>query len=319
MHPPCAQYPPGVTRPAVDVVAPLRGERSELEELRARLGRLRLRPSDSVLVVDNTPRAASAGAAEPGGVPVLHAAERTTPGFARNRGAARGSAEWIVFLDADTVPEPDLLERYFDPLPAERTGLLGGGVRDEPAAPGAGAAARYAYLRGVSDQEGTLRFGRWGYPKTANAALRRAAFEAVGGFREDIRAGEDADLAYRLRDAGWQTERREHAAVVHRNRTTVRGFAAQRAVHGSGAAWLAERYPGSFPARRRPGLVWWGIRACAGGLASAAWNRDRDRAVWAVIGPLDDLVFELGRSIPNQRPLPRRSPWRRLRLVRGGS
>jgi len=300
----------------VDVVVPFRGERAELEELRARLGRLRLRPSDSLLLVDNTPRAALPGETEVGGVPVLHAAQRATPGFARNRGAARGSAEWIVFLDADTVPSADLLERYFDPPPGQRTGLLGGGVRDEPAAAGAGAAARYAYLRGVSDQEGTLQFGRWGYPKTANAALRRAAFEIVGGFREDIRAGEDADLTYRLRDAGWQTERREHAAVVHRNRTTVCGFAAQRAVHGSGAAWLCEHYPGSFPARRRPGLLWWGIRALACGLASAAWNRDGDRAVWAVIGPLDDLVFELGRSVPNQRPLPRRSPWRRLRLVR---
>jgi len=54
------------------------------------------------------------------------------------------------------------------------------------------------------------------------------------------------------------------------------------------------------------------------GLVSAALGRDRDGAVWAVFEPLDDLLFEFGRSIPNERPLPARSPWRRL-LSEGGA
>ena len=142
----------------------------------------------------------------------MHAPEIPTPAYARNRGAAEGAAEWLVFIDSDATPAPDLLDRYFDPPPEPRTGLIGGGVLDEEVPAGAPAVARYAYLRGAMSQEDTFDFGEWGYPKTANVACRRAAFEEVGGFREGIRAAEDADLTYRLRAAGWEVERREDAA-----------------------------------------------------------------------------------------------------------
>lgn len=142
------------------MVIPFRGDPDELARLRERLDILRLGPGDSLTVVDNTPGSRTAGAPE--GAPVLPAGERATPAHARNRGAQRGSAEWIVFPDADTLPPPDLLDRYFDPPPGERTALLGGAVVDEAERPGGGIAARYAALRAVSSQEGTYRFGRWG-------------------------------------------------------------------------------------------------------------------------------------------------------------
>jgi GT2 family glycosyltransferase len=287
-----------VPRPAVDVVVPFRGSGEELHRIRERLARLRLRPGDSVLVVDNRP---GPGPVPPGDVPVLSAPGRQTPGYARNRGAARGAAEWILFVDADVLAPDDLLDSYFDPPPGERTALVAGGVRDEPVAPDAPAAARYAYIRALTSQDDSFRFGSWGFPKTANALLRRAAFEAVGGFREDIRTAEDADLTYRLRQAGWEVERRERAAAVHVARRTVRGLVVQKLMHGAGAAWLAREYPGAFPARRRPGLVWWGVRTAARGLVEAARGRSRDRALWAVLEPIEQVTFELGRSLPNTR------------------
>ena len=151
-------------------------------------------------------------------------------------------------------------------------------------------------------QDDTLRFGSWGFPKTANAAFRRTAFEEVGGFRDNIRAAEDADLTYRLKAAGWELERREGARVVHRSRATVRAFVRQKLVHGAGGAWLNREYPEAFPARRRPGLIWWGVRFAVKGLASAARTRDRDRAIWAVFEPLDLITWEFGRSLSNERP-----------------
>lgn len=295
-----------MARPAVDVVVPFAGPALELEELAARLARLRLEDGDTLLVVDNN----ATPAAAPVSVPVVHSADRATPGYARNRGVERGQAAWLLFLDADVVPPPDLLDRYFDPPPGERTGLMAGGMEDEQVPPGAPAVVRYAHLRGLMTQEDSFALGSWGFPKAANAACRREAFEQVGGFREDIRAGEDADLTYRLRDAGWELERREGASVVHRSRRTVPGFVAQKALHGAGGAWLARRYPDAFPARRRPGLVWWGVRTLAKGMLRAARERDRDAAVYALFEPLELLAFEFGRSLPNERPAPGR--WARL-------
>lgn len=284
-----------MSRPPVDLVVPFRGSAEELAALRARLARIRRAPDDTVTVVDNTPGAA---APPPGEIPAIRASGRLTPGYARNRGAELGDAEWIVFLDADTVPSPGLLERYFAPPPGERTGLLAGGVIDEPVGPRGRLAPRYAELRGTLHQARSLGAGRYGFAVAANLACRRAALAAAGGFREDIRAGEDAELNYRLRAAGWGTERREGASVVHRSRGTVRGALAQAALHGSGAAWVDGRYPGAFPRRRLPGLAWWGLRFAARELTAYARTSERDRLVTGVMEPLWELAFEIGRRRP---------------------
>ncbi len=169
-----------------------------LAQLSRVLARLDLGPGDTLVIADNTPRRALASTPS-----VLQASERQTPGYARNRGAERGSAEWIVFLDADTEPGPDLLDRYFDPAPSAETVLLAGGILDEEVPTDAPGPARYAYLRRTLSQDRTLAGDeRLAFAQTANVACRRDAFEAIGGFREGLRAGEDADLSYRLKAAG---------------------------------------------------------------------------------------------------------------------
>lgn len=285
------------TRPAVDVVVPFAGTRSELAALCERLARLPLRDDDSLLVVDNTPGGVSVNGTM---VSVLGAARIQTPAYARNRGAAVGAADWLVFLDADAEPSPELLDRYFAPAPGPRTGLIGGGVIDEQVPPDASAAARYSYLRSVMSQDRTFGFGEWGYPKSANVACRREAFEAIGGFREEIRAAEDADLTYRLRAAGWEVERREDAAVVHLSRRTLRGLIEQQLVWGAGGAWLERQYPGSVPPISGPRLARWGLVRTAKGLLRLR-HPNRDTAIFALLRPVEALAWELGRTRSNER------------------
>ncbi len=235
---------------------------------------------------------------------MLGAGELQTSYHARNRAAALGTAEWLVFLDADVVPAVDLLARYFEPLPGTRVGVLAGAVVDEePADADSTSASRYAWLKSSMSQEITLAHDQWAFAQTANAAVRRVAFEQVGGFEAGVRSGGDADLCFRVRAAGWELERRQQAAVVHRNRQTVPRMLAQRARHGAGAAWLSARWPGALPRRRWPGLAWWSLRRAAAGVVAAA-RGDRDAALLGLLDAPAVWAFELGRLIPN-RPRPR--------------
>jgi GT2 family glycosyltransferase len=295
------------------VVVPFGGPRAELTQLLARLSRLQIRDGDSLLIVDNTPKRPLLKSATNGSVPILRAAERRTPGYARNRGAVEGTAEWIVFFDADTEPSQDLLDRYFEPEPDPSTALIGGGVRDEPVASNGSPAARYQYMWAGMKQDNTFRLGSWGFPVTANVAVRRSAFEAIGGFRDDIRAGEDADLTYRLRAAGWHVERREHANVTHRCRETLGAFVRQQALHAAAAAWLERHYPGSSPAQSRLGFKRRAVQVAAARLVAAARSGDRDRLVWALCEPAQRLAWKYGRSLPNSRPLTVGMFWRAVR------
>lgn len=228
---------------------------------------------------------------------MIAAAGVASPGFARNRAAAVARGEWLVMIDADTVPAPDLLERYLEPAPGADVGVLAGGIDD--LADGHGLLARHLLERAHMSQETTLGRGRWRYGQSANLAVRRGAFAAVGGFAEHARAGEDADLCFRLEQAGWLLEERPEARVGHRARERLPALLAQLARHGAGAAWCNRRHPGSFPPppagqlARRLGRCGWRT------LAAGARGR-REEALLALLELLEASAFEGGRLLSNR-------------------
>src|SRR4051812_20347077 len=291
-----------MSRPAVDVVVPFRGTSEERDAVLARMRALHLREGDTLTLADNGPDVPPGLDTTP---ELVHAPDRPTSYHARNRGAARGAAEWIVFIDADVLPPSDLLDRYFDEPPAERDAVLAGGVRDEVPDDLAGlsAAARYTAWQAPMSQDNTLVHGDWAYAQTANAAMRRAAFEEVGGFDERPRSGGDADICFRLRAAGWQLSSRPGAAVVHRNRTTLRALARQRARHGAGTAWLRRVHPGFDPPQRP--IVRWTSRELlrAGRVALRGEREDFEMRLVAIVF---ECSFAAGRLLLPNEPRPRR-------------
>jgi glycosyltransferase involved in cell wall biosynthesis len=234
----------GDTRPPVSVVIPFVGDHSAAERLSSYLRRVELRPGDEVIVADNTRRGMATDPL-PAAARVVPAAGERSSYHARNAGARAVANEWVLFLDADCRPVPELLDAFLTRPPADRVGAIGGAVIGRPDQ--AALIARYARARGFLNLAGGGEGPEWRIAVAGNVLVRRAAFDAIGGFTEGIRSGGDVDFSRRLQRAGWTIERRPEALVEHRHREHLLPFLATIARYAAGSRWLNSRYPGYSP------------------------------------------------------------------------
>jgi GT2 family glycosyltransferase len=191
-------------------------------------------------------------------------------GFGRghNANAKRGAAPWILVINQDCIVEPGALQA-----------LVGTAERDDPKV-AAWEMRQIPYEHPKAYDPASLDT-----PWVSGAAtlLRRSAFEAVDGFDEAIfMYGEDVDLSWRLRAAGWRLTYQPRCAVVHRayreagEVKPLQVFGGVRTNLGlrmryGGPARIAQGFamlageivaPNAFPGRRR-GLALAGLRALA--------------------------------------------------------
>lgn len=292
-------------RPAVTIVVPFGGPAAELEEVVRRFAKVELSAADELVFVDNSPDGPAPAPEElPAGGRVVRAAELGSPGYARNAGAAEARGEWLLFLDADTDPVPKLLYLYFGyDFNFPDTAILAGGVESYPE--DGTLAIELAHHTGLLDPTEAYACPYRPYALSANCAVRADAFRAVGGFEPRARAGEDADLCWRLQDAGYRLELRLDAVAWHRSRERMRDLWRQQRVHGAGAAWLNRRYPGAMPPWGVPALVHDGARVLWQALVSAL-RGDRGRLTVAAGVVSMWWAFELGRLRSNEPRAPRR-------------
>ena len=176
-----------------------------------------------VIVVDN---ASDDGTAEfvrsrfPG-VRLVELPRNVGFGAGVNAGVAAGDGDAIVLLNNDMDADPDFLTEILAPLREDPAVGMVAGMMLMPGRAAVDAfgiqldAGLAAYgglrLRSPDEPPGVLAG-----PCGGAAAYRRAAFERVGGFDERLFAyGEDADLALRLRVAGWGAATAPDARGVH--------------------------------------------------------------------------------------------------------
>ena len=157
------------------------------------------------------------------------------PAAARNAGWRAAHHEWVAFLDDDVVPDPDWLPRLAADLAA--SGPEVGGVQGRLRVP-------LPRDRRPTDWERVtagLASGEW---ITADMAYRTAALERAGGFDERLPRAfrEDAELAHRVRAAGWRLRRGERT-VTHPVRPESR-WVSLRAQRGNADDALLRRLYG---------------------------------------------------------------------------
>jgi len=282
-------------RPAVSVVVPFVGERRHAQRLAANLARLEVAEDDELIVADNTARGMP-GVSLPPRARVARAAEERSAYHARNEGARRATCEWILFLDADCRPVPDLLDAYFAEPASERCGALAGAVLASPDQ--RALIARYARDRGFLNMAGGNEGPGWRIAVAGNVLIRRAAFDRIDGFVEGIRSGGDVDLSRRLMAAGWTIDARPRAAVEHHHRERLIPFLGTIARYAAGSRWLERRYPGHSPRWPLPRQ----LALAARDSAALAIRGRREQAAFRALDGLGLVAHNVGYVTGNAAP-----------------
>ncbi len=124
---------------------------------------------------------------------------------ARNCGAAAATGDWLVFVDADSHPSPELFRDVTDAIAGGHTILGGSIVRLE-----------------TNSLFGRLGCGLWNRVSRMRRLVagsfifvEAAAFREVGGFSNELFAGEELDLSLKLQKLAKQRGKR--IVILHRH------------------------------------------------------------------------------------------------------
>ncbi len=225
----------------------------------------------------------------------LHLDHNVGPAAARNAGRAIVTTPIVAFVDADvdTLDQlgggcwmTALLAHFDDP----RVGLVAPRVCGEAGSP-----------LDLGPRPGRVRAGtRISYVPGAALLVRADALDAVGGFDETLRYGEDVDLVWRLDRAGWSCRYDPSLVVWHEPRPTEAARLRQHAGYGRSAAALALRHPGALAPLR------------SNGWTAASW------ALAVAAHPVAGLLLAVGSAAALPRKLPDIPPPVAVRLAMSG-
>jgi len=290
-----------------DTVAAIAIGRNEGGRLIRCLASLRGRVSILIYVdsgsTDGSVEAARAAGAE---VVVLDLAKPFTAARARNAGLARlaeidPGGSYVQFLDGDCELRDGWIEAALAEIESDPAIAVVCGRRRErfPEA---------SLWNRLTDMEWDTPVGE-AKACGGDALMRRAALAEVGGYRDDLIAGEEPEMCFRMRARGWRVRRIAAEMTWHdaalsrvgqwwqRNRRAGHAFAEAAALHGAS--------PERFRVAETRRVAVWGLilplAALAGALITpwalllllaypaqvlrlTARGMDRDRAVFLTLG-----------------------------------
>jgi GT2 family glycosyltransferase len=173
-----------------------------------------------VIIVVDGGSDGSAALAEGLGMRVLQSPTRRGPAAARNLGARAAGGDVLLFIDADVLVPPTLIDRvvgFFHAHP--EVAAVVGSYDDAPAATNFLSQYKNLLQHYVHQQSSEEGFTFWG----ACGAVRRDVFLALGGYDEGYRLPsiEDIEFGYRLKAAGHRVRVCKELQVKHLKRWTA--------------------------------------------------------------------------------------------------
>lgn len=133
---------------------------------------------------------------------------------ARNAGLKEATGDFIYFLDSDCIPNEDCLALLLMEIESESDiGIVGGSGVDKYMDKNWVALAYY--VSEWYDCSPGLKKEYRNFLRTANLLVKSEVIAKVGGFNEDIFAGEDFDFCVRARNQGYKLVYLPEAIIVH--------------------------------------------------------------------------------------------------------
>jgi GT2 family glycosyltransferase len=267
-----------VHNPVISVIVPVRNGLPWLEEQLAALTAQDCPEAWEVIVADNGSTDRSMNVVQEFAdrghrVRSLDASAVRGPAAARNAGVRGAAGELLAFCDADDVVQAGWLAACVKAL---HDADVAGGVFDSWTLNGREAPSPPAFaVPPAMRQFGFLEAGL-----SSNLAVRRQAFDEVGGFSEDLTVGEDTDLCWRMQLCGYRFSVASEAVVARRDRSGFGQVLNRFVAYGRCGPVLYRRYRDSG-AKREVAVAaksWLWI------VVSVPWLARRDlRIKWAEI------------------------------------
>lgn len=265
------------------VILPCRNDAAHLPLVLAALDRQTFdRGRFEVIVIDNGSTDDSLAVARSWPEVIVLSEPRPSAYLARNRGIERAAGEFLVFLDADTVPRDTWLETMIRTARENDLGLVGG--RIESLAVRASWGSRLLAWSRSADRrrQSVLEHGRL---SGGNMLVARTLFERYGVFLP-VASGGDGEFAQRANPEKRPVPYAEAAVVVHRCDITTGQYlrrayrvARGQVVCGNSSRQRLPRLPWR-PGFRRVGVVADGLVSSGIAPSMTAWQRCQ---LWAVL------------------------------------